>query len=299
MGELLAHRIKKTEYSQTLKQHEENTAALCQVFLTTCELDKIGYLSGILHDLGKAKSSFQAYLMKDEDTNEKINHAFAGAIYLYDHFYNLKNTNEVIQKCFIESVSLIILSHHSKLYDMYNPDKEMPFHSKIMTKKEILDYEESVNTFFSIFDKRYLQTLIQEAIEQYQTLFLRMKEHVIKLKPFLEEQGCKKKNGTLLYFQLGLQTRLLQSALRDADCYDTYLFMNHPTLSYNILQSPYFEKNRLHIWETLEEKLNAHLLTLQQGNKQTEINQLRNQISLECYQAGEKKQGIYTPMSLS
>ena len=52
--------------------------------------------------------------MKDEDTNEKINHAFAGAIYLYDHFYNLKNTNEVIQKCFIESVSLIILSHHSK-----------------------------------------------------------------------------------------------------------------------------------------------------------------------------------------
>ena len=89
----------------------------------------------------------------------------------------------------------------------------MPFHSKLMTKKEILDYEESVNTFFSIFDKRYLQTLIQEAIQQYQTLFLRMKEHVNKLKPFLEEQGCKKKNGTLLYFQLGLQTRLLQSAL--------------------------------------------------------------------------------------
>ena len=294
MGELLAHRIKKTAYSQTLKQHEENTAALCQKFLTTCELDKIGYLSGILHDLGKAKSLFQAYLMIDEDTNEKINHAFAGAIYLYDHFYNLDNTNEVIQKCFIESVSLIILSHHSKLYDMYNPDKEMPFHSKLMTKKEILDYEESVNTFFSIFDKRYLQTLIQEAIQQYQTLFLRMKEHVNKLKPFLEEQGCKKKNGTLLYFQLGLQTRLLQSALRDADCYDTYLFMNHPTLSYNVLQPPYFEKNRLHIWETLEEKLNAHLLTLQQGNKQTEINQLRNQISLECYQAGEKKQGIYT-----
>ena len=53
-------------------------------------------------------------------------------------------------------------------------------------------------------------------------------------------------------------------------------------------------KRQLHIWETLEEKLNAHLLTLQQGNKQTEINQLRNQISLECYQAGEKKQGIYT-----
>lgn len=101
MGELLAHRIKKTAYSQTLKQHEENTAALCQKFLTTCELDKIGYLSGILHDLGKAKSLFQAYLMKDEDTNEKINHAFAGAIYLYDHFYNLDNTNEVIQKLYM------------------------------------------------------------------------------------------------------------------------------------------------------------------------------------------------------
>ena len=119
--------------------------------------------------------------------------------------------------------------------------------------------------------------------QQYQTLFLRMKEHVIELKPFLEEQGCKKKNGTLLYFQLGLQTRLLQSALRDADCYDTYLFMNHPTLSYNVLQPPYFEKNRLHIWETLEEKLNAHLLTLQQGNKQTEINQLRNCLLYTSY----------------
>ena len=48
----------------------------------------LGYLTGLIHDMGKASPEFQEYIRKsDSSARGTVHHAQTGALYIYRNFY--------------------------------------------------------------------------------------------------------------------------------------------------------------------------------------------------------------------
>ena len=99
----IAHINEKTKEIQTVKEHSENVAELCQQFAVP-ELKELMYIIGILHDVGKYQPSFQKRIKGD---NIRVEHSACGAI--------------IANNMYIDSIALIIAhciaGHHSGLAD--------------------------------------------------------------------------------------------------------------------------------------------------------------------------------------
>ena len=67
---------------QTLQQHSRAVAQLCADACRPIRLEKLGYLTGLLHDVGKAAPPVQAHL--SDQTPPKLNHASAGMRWLWE-----------------------------------------------------------------------------------------------------------------------------------------------------------------------------------------------------------------------
>ena len=52
---------------QTVKEHCQNVADLCKQKTSTLECGNIGYLIGLLHDIGKLCSEFKEYLVGESN----------------------------------------------------------------------------------------------------------------------------------------------------------------------------------------------------------------------------------------
>ena len=105
---------------QPLLDHLHGVAELAQSYaerITTYpEFGKIGYLLGILHDLGKYQAGFQRYIRQQSGLDRTLNgwrtpHSPAGARYAY----NLKQAGGNQQ--LLKILSLCIGAHHRGLYD--------------------------------------------------------------------------------------------------------------------------------------------------------------------------------------
>jgi len=105
----IAH--KENGKEQTVKEHLFETAELSSQFAKKIGLTKMGYLSGLLHDLGKYSDEFYNRIVNN---GEKCDHSTAGAQMIAKLFneIDLKNKNAIC-----EILELIILSHHSGLID--------------------------------------------------------------------------------------------------------------------------------------------------------------------------------------
>jgi len=75
-----AHSENSGGEKQPLKTHLENVAALCRGFASKFGSSELGYLCGLLHDLGKLQPDFQAYLL-GKAPKPRVSHKAAGAIY--------------------------------------------------------------------------------------------------------------------------------------------------------------------------------------------------------------------------
>lgn len=97
---------------QLLSNHAEAVSQLCSIFSQSFNSECFGKLLGLLHDLGKARSSFQAYLKKCngiDDVNYDIgdhSHSSAGACWL----------NEKIKQ-FGPWLAYCVAGHHAGLPD--------------------------------------------------------------------------------------------------------------------------------------------------------------------------------------
>ena len=66
---------------QTLVEHCRNVARLCAEACRPIGLENLGYLTGLLHDMGKAATPVQEHLW--QQTKQKLNHSAAGMRWLY------------------------------------------------------------------------------------------------------------------------------------------------------------------------------------------------------------------------
>ena len=103
---------------ETVAEHTEKTANLCREKGKKCNIPNIMYLCGILHDMGKNKQRFDAYIHADENTKRKLKgsiaHASTGAKYIYDKYHNSAENTDT--KLLTEFIAYAVAAHHG-LFD--------------------------------------------------------------------------------------------------------------------------------------------------------------------------------------
>ncbi len=93
--------IREDGDKQTIREHLENTAELCASFAGVFGCRDLGYLTGLMHDIGKYSVSFQKRLLQD---GPKVDHATAGAF-------------ECISELHQPHAAFCVAGHHSGLPD--------------------------------------------------------------------------------------------------------------------------------------------------------------------------------------
>lgn len=171
---------------QTLSDHLVNTARLAAEFGKEAGLAEWAYLVGLFHDLGKFSKEFQ---MRLRGKKVKVDHSTAGAKEL---FRLLENTP---YKPIATLLAYCITGHHAGLLD-YGDPSDLPGEGTLVArlKTEVCDYQ---------------------AYREF------LDWNLTSLPPYLNIRPQKKNLG----FSLAFWTRMLYSALVDADFQETQEYM--------------------------------------------------------------------------
>lgn len=267
---LLAHIDPISHREQTLVAHSGNVADFCEQFCEKIGLENLGRIVGLLHDSGKATSSFQTYLMTgDNSMRGKILHSFCGARYSLLTWEN----DGAMEGLTAEFAAAAICAHHGGLPDVTGVDASNQLHRRAWPEKEVC-YEEALKSFFQDVSQKSLDSLFQEA--QRETAYA-----CKKVRNICGEIPPAARNQTF-YFMLGLLQRYLLSCLMDADRYDTFLFMAQ--------KEPEPEPNLPELWSRLTANLEDHLKSF---SSDTPINRKRREISEQCCAFSRYGTGIF------
>jgi CRISPR-associated endonuclease/helicase Cas3 len=190
-SEWYAHSLKNQpiETWQPLTAHLLAVAALAREFAAPFASEKWAEVAGVLHDLGKADSAFQGYLLRQnglDDTDYdsgRINHSSAGAAFAEGKYPKLKLGR---------ILAYLVAGHHAGL-----PDYDTAETGAAALQSRLQEGRDN------------LARIRAEANELTATL-----PTVLVLPPFVKQKGCH------------LWIRLLYSCLVDADFLDTEAFMN-------------------------------------------------------------------------
>ena len=190
MLDLFAHSLPghPPEEWQQLADHLRNVAAIAAGFAAPFHSDNWAVTAGWLHDLGKADSAFQGYLLRENGLDDaeydsgRVNHSSAGAAF----------AEEKLGRCAGRILAYLTAGHHAGLPDWYSAETGNAALSIRMTEgKENL---ERIRTSVPVIDQNLSQPLRPPE-------FARKPEHV------------------------HLWMRMLFSCLVDADFLDTEAFM--------------------------------------------------------------------------
>ncbi|WP_163150446.1 CRISPR-associated helicase Cas3' [Anoxybacillus sp. MB8] len=195
MNSVYAHTPRENDREwHDLKDHLVSVAEVAKSFAEPFHGERVAYLCGLLHDLGKFHPLFQMYLQKqaDGENARSVPHAIWGAAFMYQLYWKkMKHPNA--WKCF----SLPIAGHHAGLHS-----------------------------------SAYLSLTFEENLEKQQSHFLEiLRQAESFLKEFVfpsVQQGIE----TLSFSETEREMwiRLVFSALVDADYLDTERHF-HPELS--------------------------------------------------------------------
>ena len=255
----------RTEYGkceiQTAVQHSRNTAFLAATRLSSIGLTQTGFLLGLVHDCGKFKEEFAAYLADPNGVRGSVNHTFAGCRLLLERYH----AEDPIRRLVAEVLAVTVGSHHG-LFDVIDEDRESGFLHR-MTKQGI-GYEESRDNFFrECITSRELDELFDQSVRELTAVLPKLAQTNI------EEY----------MFRLSLLTRLLLSALIDGDRQDTAEFMCGIAIptepqDLSVFWKPYLER--------VERKLDRF-------PSDTPICRARREISDRCRAFAENPGGVY------
>ncbi|NMC13603.1 MAG: CRISPR-associated helicase Cas3' [Chloroflexi bacterium] len=242
-SKFFAHRRddEETEYWQTVFEHLTNTADLARQFGSNANVADLAYIAGLVHDLGKYSQEFQKRLAGKAI---RVDHSTAGA-------------KELVTLCKDTPYELIarllaypITGHHTGLLD-YGDFTDLPENGTLIARLEsdVCDYG------------------------AYKT------EIDLSALPFPQRLHVRPLNGKL-GFSLAFLTRMIYSALVDADFQETETFMRgkKPRGGYADIPS-------------LCSKFNGYLRKFE--NPTTDINRIRTETLQTCVEKANAGQGFF------
>ncbi|MDP4153539.1 MAG: CRISPR-associated helicase Cas3' [Bacillota bacterium] len=253
---------------QSVKEHNEEVAGICEVNGGKIGLSQISKLAGLLHDAGKEKTEFEEYIEycrthpDDFSRRGSVDHSTAGARFAYKMSENAKT---VVSRLTAQIAALAVCSHHGGLIDCITPNCKDAFSERVCGKEDIC-YDESMANFFAeVCSKTEIEDLFEAAAKEIETYWKTIKS--------FGEEGV---------FFLHLLTKYVFSCLIDADRDNTYRFMaNLPPEKTPDLQP---------LWRELLSNLEKEISSLPDN---TQIDHLRHEISDRCQQAAHGPSGIY------
>ena len=273
----LAHYRKVDGARHSVKTHSVETSLFSKEFAAKIELDLIGELLGLLHDLGKYSFEYQCYiksavgLLCPGDKNYidprrykgKIDHSTAGAQWINEASRGAVKINKLAA----EIVSLCVLSHHSGLIDVFDIAGEDKFSARLNKDFTLTHYYEAQEKIdHSILGR--ITELIKSEDKSDQ-----LKEIVGQLHEFFD--------NPIRSFAKGLLVRFLFSCLVDADRLSTADFENPQDTKLRYLG--YYPD-----WQKLINSFERTSFEIK-----NEVDQKRCEISSSCRQRASDKQGLY------
>lgn len=196
--------------TQSVKEHSMNTAVLTEKYLEGVMLPHVGYICGLLHDIGKLQKVFDDYINKVIDLSRgSIDHSYAGAKYLV----SLAGDDKKAETAAI-SMAHTIVSHHG-IHDWLDDDNYDYFTKRIANDK---GYDEILSSLDNVIGDININDLFKKASDEWFDVSDKIRA--------ISKNKDGKINNTRFGFYLGMLERLIQSALIDADRTDTADFMS-------------------------------------------------------------------------
>ena len=229
---------------QLLKDHLSNTAELAGNFGSDAGISELARMAALLHDLGKYSKAFQKRL---EGTGRKVDHATAGARTVMEIF----NRTD-IEKWLATMLAYCIAGHHTGL----------------------LDYGSSID----VAGDGTLLARLDSAKKKLED-FSAYKTEIDPASLILKPRKVKTSNEA---FSMSFITRMIYSALVDADFQETETFMQQG------------EKPRGG-HASIEELCNTFNTAMQKfDNPQDDLNKKRTETLKACKDKANLEQGFFT-----
>lgn len=265
----IAHIRESDGREQLLSAHCRNVAALCSRGAEIVGLSKLAELIGLTHDMGKATDEFADYLraaLRDDKAKSPHHHAPTGAIYAYRRWFMRENAPSC-ERAAAQIAMLCILGHHAGLTDCLDVKGKSTLLKNMKDEAVPVHADEAIAWFLqNIADEAELDALFESACRELSALF-----HDLD-KPSADTE-----------IALGLVSRLMLSALVDADRWDSACF------EYD--ENP-FEAASAPDWNALLNTFERFRRTHLSG--EGEINRIRADISDLCWQKAASETGVVT-----
>lgn len=259
----------QNEHVQTVDKHCRNVARYTRETLTPLCLPCTGELAGLLHDAGKFCHAFADYIRRaargEAVHRGSVNHTFAGVRLLLERYFDPAGNPYRNMAC--EILAFATGSHHGQ-FDCIDPDGKDGFLHRL--EKEGISYPEAKKNYLSLCaDTQKLDKLFEESVEE--------------IKRAVDACKSAAKSMEELLFVLSLLSRLVLSALVDADRRDTAEFMH-------AMDFPQPPRDMRPVWQESLRRMEKKLLEF--GNEKP-IDQARRAISEQCRAFAKREGGVY------
>lgn len=274
--EFYAHiRPEAPEKRQALTDHCRNAAMYARAALGEAGLSAAAYLVALLHDMGKFKEEYQAYLLEaakgGSPRRGSVNHTFAGVRFLLERYHDAEAWGDYAPLA-AEILAYAVGAHHGQ-FDCVDPHHRSGFSHRL--EKEAIGYEEArANFLHHCATEEELDQLFRQAVVEVEQAFGRFLSQLETL-PTQEES----------LFYLGLLARLLLSAAEEGDRRDTAEFMNRKVFPEETTLT-----QRKQQWSRLLCRVEQQLEKLPD---ETPVQKARQSISEQCGRFGRRQGGIF------
>lgn len=269
----IAHIRESDKQIQTVEEHLFQAKELAESYGERIGIAHLTGLAGLLHDLGKYTNEFREYILaavENPDSPPKrgsVDHSTAGGKLLFESFHTSgKNSN--YQQLLAEIVGNAIISHHSYLQDYLDANLESKFLNRVRDKK-LCEFSFSKQEF-------YANVMSEQELNDY------VGRAAAELEKYIQKDPSKNLEEKALFL-----TKFIFSALIDADRTNTRLFEEN--------KPDDVKTDNQQLFAAYYDRLKAKIVSFKSHpDAQTQINQLRAEMSEQCDKFAERPSGVYT-----